>query len=76
MRVAGAPHYPAEPRALVSTDILPLLPDSDAAIRNAVRAVFATANAERFAMAPRENNDLLALRQSVDRALSQLEAKL
>ena len=29
MRVACAPHYPAEPRALVGADVLPLLPEPD-----------------------------------------------
>jgi len=76
MRAAGAPHYPAEPRALVSTDILPLLPAADETAHNAVRAVFATANAERFAATPAIAKNLLALRADVDRALSQLEARL
>jgi hypothetical protein len=76
MRIACAPHYPAEPRALVSTDVLPLLLSSEAAVHNAVRAVFATANAERFAAGPQLPNDLLALRREVESALAQLEEKL
>jgi hypothetical protein len=76
MRVACAPHYPAEPRALVSTDILPLLPASDPGIQAAVRQVFAAANADRFASEPADAKDLLALRPEVDRVLAQLEAKL
>ena len=76
MRIASAPHYPAEPRALVSTDVLPLLADSGTAVHNAVRAVFATANAERFASAPQLASNLLALRQEVEHALARLEEKL
>jgi hypothetical protein len=76
MRVACAPHYPAEPRALVSSDVLPLLPEADAAIQVAVRQVFATANADRFATAPENTSDLLSLRADVDRVLAQLEGKL
>jgi hypothetical protein len=76
MRIASAPHYPAEPRALVSTDVLPLLADSGTAVHNAVRAVFATANSERFAHVPQLASDLLALRQEVEQALARLEEKL
>lgn len=76
MRVGCAPHYPAEPRALVSTDVLPLLSESDAAAHNAVLAVFATTNTERFAGGTLSSNNLLALRTDVDRVLAQLEERL
>ena len=75
-RVACAPHYPAEPRALVSTDVLPLLPESESAMHAAVRAVFAATNAERFAASQTPPADLLALRQELERARTLLEEKL
>lgn len=76
MRVACAPHYPAEPRALVSTDVVPLLLESDRNATTVVRQIFAAADAERFAEQPEPAKDLLALRADVDRVLTQLEAKL
>ena len=77
MRVACAPHYPAEPRALVSSDVVPLLDATQAPNgANVVRQIFAAADAERFAELPAPAKDLLALRGEVDRVLAQLEAKL
>jgi hypothetical protein len=76
MRAACAPHYPAEPRALVSSDVLPLLPVAAPDVGHVVRRVFAAADAERFAAQPAVERDLLALRAEVDRVLTQLEAKL
>jgi hypothetical protein len=75
-RVACAPHYPAEPRALVSTDVLPLLPPAELAVHDAVRAVFAATNAERFAASQTPPADLLALRHELERARTLLEEKL
>ena len=76
MRVACAPHYPAEPRALVSSDVVPLLPEFESNGGKVVRQIFAAADAERFAEQPEPAKDLLALRGDVDRVLTQLEAKL
>jgi hypothetical protein len=76
MRVACAPHYPAEPRALVSSDVVPLLPETNAEGGNVVRQIFAAADAERFATQPAAEKDLLTLRPQLDRLLAQLEAKL
>jgi hypothetical protein len=75
-RIACAPHYPAEPRALVSTDILPLLPQAGATVHESVRAVFAATNAERFAASPVSASNVLALRADLERALTQLEEQL
>ncbi|MEY4386755.1 MAG: hypothetical protein RLY20_2038 [Verrucomicrobiota bacterium] len=77
MRAACAPHYPAEPRALVSSDVVPLLDGADATnATQAVRRIFAAADAERFAGQPPGATDVLALRGELDRVLAQLEAKL
>jgi len=76
MRVAVAPHYPAEPRALVGSDVLPLLPGAENELHDAVRAVFAAANAERFSVEAPAATDLLVLRDEVDRVLGLLEEKL
>ena len=78
MRVACAPHYPAEPRALVSSDVLPLLAEPQTTDNGAetVRRIFAAANADRFATQPAAARDLLALRPDLDRVLTQLEDKL
>jgi hypothetical protein len=76
MRVACAPHYPAEPRALVSSDVLPLLTDMNGSAVGAVRRIFAAADADRFATQPPEARDLLVLRPELDRVLAQLEEKL
>ena len=50
MRVACAPHYPAEPRALVGGDVLPLLPEPDRSGRagEVVRRFFAVTDAIAF----------------------------
>jgi len=76
MRVACAPHYPAEPRALVSSDVLPLLPHSTGNGSDVVRRIFSAANADRFATQPANAKDLLALRPQLDLVLAQLEEKL
>jgi hypothetical protein len=76
MRVACAPHYPAEPRALVSSDVLPLLSGSSGSASEAVRRIFAAADADRFAPQAAEAKDLLALRPELEQVLAQLEEKL
>jgi hypothetical protein len=78
LRVACAPHYPAEPRALVSADVLPILDDSlrgsEAGL--AVGRVFAAADAALFAGNGARAAGLVALKPALDRALDSLEAKL
>jgi hypothetical protein len=77
LRAACAPHYPAEPRALVSSDVVPLLTameGTDGA--HVVRRIFAAADAEQFAAQPPGATDVLALRGELERVLVQLEAKL
>ena len=78
MRVACAPHYPAEPRALVGGDVLPLLPEPERAGRSGevVRRFFAVTDAVRFDTAPPSATELLPLQPELERVLQQLEQKL
>ena len=78
MRVGCAPHYPAEPRALVGADILPLLPEPDRLGRpgEVVRRFFAVTDATRFDTAPPNPADLLPLQPDLERVLQQLEERL
>ena len=78
MRVACAPHYPAEPRALVGGDVLPLLPEPERSGRagEVVRRFFAVTDATRFGTAAPNAADLLPLQPDLERVLQQLEEKL
>ena len=78
MRVACAPHYPAEPRALVGGDVLPLLPETERSGRGgeAVRRFFAVTDAARFGTAAPAITDLFALKPDLERVLQELEQKL
>lgn len=78
MRVACAPHYPAEPRALVGGDVLPLLPETERSGRGGevVRHFFAVTDAARFGTTAPAIADLLALKPDLERVLQELEQKL
>jgi hypothetical protein len=78
MRIACAPHYPAEPRALVGADVLAVLPEADRAGRvgEVVRRFFAVTDAERFATAPPEAGELLGLQPEVEGVLEKLDERL
>ena len=78
MRVACAPHYPAEPRALVGGDVLGVLPPMDRSGRagEVVRRFFAVTDAARFATATPNAADLLPLQPELERILQQLEQRL
>ncbi|HWH68638.1 MAG TPA: hypothetical protein VNT26_04600, partial [Candidatus Sulfotelmatobacter sp.] len=78
LRVACAPHYPAEPRALVGHDVLELLPAAERSGRpgEVVRRFFAVTDATRFATASANTTELLALRPDLERVLEQLEERL
>ena len=77
LKISVAPHYPANPQALVCADVLAQLDD---AARNGrpsetVRKIFAAADA-RFASAAQTPADLLAFKPDVDAVLQKLEEKL
>ena len=78
MRVACAPHYPAEPRALVGADVVPLLPEPERAgpAGAAVRRFFAVTDAESFGTVPPNAAELLPLQPDLERVLQELEQKL
>jgi oxygen tolerance protein BatD len=78
MRVAVAPHFPAEPRALVGADVLSLLGkvDRQGAADATVRRLFDVADAARFDTKPAALRDLLATHAEIECVLDQLEAKL
>jgi DNA-binding NarL/FixJ family response regulator len=77
LRVAVAPHFPANAPALVGADVLSQLDAPARAGREGavVRAVFAAAD-NRFAALPAGAKDLLALKADVEVLLDQLEEKL
>ena len=77
MSIAVAPHFPANPRALVSGDILLRLADAGLTGQAAetVKKVFAAADAQ-FAVTPPAQPDLLGLRPGVEAVLCALEEKL
>jgi hypothetical protein len=78
MRIASSPHYPAEPRALVGSDVLALLPETERAGRfgRVTRRLFTTTDAAQYATEAAESNDLLSLRDDLNKLLDQLEARL
>jgi hypothetical protein len=78
LRVACAPHYPAEPRALVGADVLPLLPEPDRSGRpgEVVRRFFAVADATHFSTTSPNPADLLPLQPDLERILQRLEERL
>ncbi len=78
MRVACAPHFPAEPRALVGADVLSVLPELERTGRSgqAVRRCFDITDSSRFATASADAAQLLPLQPDLERVLEQLEARL
>ncbi len=78
MRVAVAPHFPAEPRALVGADVLALLGEEDRRGTSGatVRRWFEVADAARFDTKPAALSGLPAAHAEIERVLDQLEAKL
>jgi hypothetical protein len=77
MNIAVAPHYPANPQALVGGDVLAHLPGAapDSPANETVRRIFAAADTQ-FAVDPKVRADWLALKPEVDAVLLQLEEKL
>jgi len=77
MNIAVAPHYPADPQALVGGDVLAQLdePSRNGPPGELVKQVFAAADV-RFAELAQPQPDLLALRSKVETVLQMLEARL
>jgi hypothetical protein len=78
MRVACAPHYPAEPRALVGSDVLAFIGETgdNRRAREVARRFFTVTDAARFATTGGEAAELLALEPELERVLRQLEERL
>jgi hypothetical protein len=77
MKIAVAPHYPANPQALVCADVLDQLDETGRNGRagEIARIVFTAADTQ-FAAAPQTCDDLLGLDSEVEVLLQKLEAKL
>ena len=77
LRIAVAPHFPADDRALVGGDVLSQLDEAERSgvAGETVRNIFAAADAQ-FAGAKKAAADLLALNPTVLAVLEKLEAKL
>ena len=73
MRIAVAPHFPADAEALVGGDVLAQL--DEPAHGETVRKIFMAADG-RFAASPSASADLLALQPDVAATLQRLEARL
>ena len=78
LRAACAPHYPAEPRALVGGDVLQLLPERDRSGRGGevVRRFFAVTDAAEFSTAKPNAAELFRLQPELERVLQELEQRL
>jgi hypothetical protein len=78
LQIACAPHYPAEPRALVCSDVLRLLdePDRLNGTSQVVRRFFAATDAASFGTEVSDAGGLLRMQQEFEDVLSKLEAKL
>jgi hypothetical protein len=76
MRVACAPHYPAEPRALVGSEIVQVLGDDKAGAARVVRDVFNLADSSRYTVARAELKSLLTRQPEIEEAIEELEARL
>ncbi len=74
MQVAVAPHHAAEPRALVSRDVLEVL-DDESERRRTVQRFFNASDASQFSTTV-ERGNLLAEHSQLERVLNELEAKL
>ena len=78
LRAACAPYFPADPRALVSADVLPLLSGTVNGERGkeVARRFFAVTDAARFGSVAVETAELLKLQPEVEQLLAQLEERL
>ena len=77
MRVACAPHYPAEPRALVAADIVGVLPENERSGHHCqlIRRFFDSVDACTYSTSS-VPADLLSLHPAVEQLLTSLEARL
>jgi hypothetical protein len=78
MKVASAPHFPANPHALVCGDVLSLFEPAARQGRQGetVRNFFTAADGARFSSQPGDAADALAWKSGLDDVLAQLEERL
>jgi hypothetical protein len=78
LQIASAPHFPAEPRAIVCGDVLGLFSDEEqhGQTGDTIRRVFAQNNAADYSGAHRNGNPLFNLKAELDQILKQMEARL
>lgn len=76
MQAACAPHYPAEPRALVGADVLPLLGELAAGAAEVARRFFTVTDAARFGPDGADARELLALQPELEKVLQLMERRL
>ena len=77
MSIAVAPHYPANPQALVCADVLAQLNEAEqnGIAGDTARKIFAAADTQ-FALTKQTQVDALALKSNIDALLQTLEEKL
>jgi len=78
LRIACAPHYPANPRALVCADVLEVLPAEErlGQAGDLVRRFFAAEAAANYSDARETPGEVLTLKGGLDEILLKLEARL
>ncbi len=78
LQIGCAPHYPAEPQALVCADVLNVLdvPERNGRPGEVVRKFFAAADDSRFAVSPRTPGEVLGLKSELEGILARLEERL
>jgi hypothetical protein len=78
LRVACAPHFPAEPRALVGSDVLSMFSKGEQASRTGevVRQLFAVNDAAHFDVKADNASDVLELQPEFEIILRRLEERL
>ncbi|HEX5222765.1 MAG TPA: hypothetical protein VFZ59_24630 [Verrucomicrobiae bacterium] len=78
LQIACAPHFPANPRALVCGDVLDLLEAEErhGPAGEIVRRFFRTADVKNFSNSAESDGKLLGLVQGLDAILAKLEARL
>ena len=78
LQIAAAPHYPAEPRALVCGEVLNLFSDDerDGYTGKVIRQFFASHDDANFGVSHENGHPLIGLSSELESILQLLEAKL
>jgi len=78
LQIAAAPHFPAEPRALVCSEVLSVLDEDERAgrVTEIIRSCFESDDRTSFAPKQESPNSLFALRPDLEEILGRMEARL